>query len=121
MQTPLLLKIRLPERPPPLSACYTDPAGRSGRVKTKRYRDWEKMCAPVLRRVVDREGMIEGKVRVEYRFERPDARKRDLGNLEKAMSDVLVKFGVIGDDSNIVDLRLIWAGEEEAEIWIWPA
>ena len=112
----LMLKIRLPERPPPLSACFTDPAGRKGRVKTKRYRDWERLCAPRLRAV--KETMV-GDIAVQYRFARTDRRKRDLGNLEKAMSDILVKHEIIEDDSKIVDLRLIWTGSEPAEIWIW--
>ena len=111
-----MLKIRLPERPPPLSACFTDPAGRKGRVKTKRYRDWEHLCAPRLRSV--KETMV-GHIAVQYRFARTDRRKRDLGNLEKAMSDILVKHEIIEDDSMIVDLRLVWGGDEPAEIWIW--
>ena len=35
------------------------------------------------------------------------------------MSDILVKHEIIEDDSKIVDLRLIWGGNEPAEIWIW--
>ena len=120
----LMLKIRLPERPPPLSACFTDPAGRKGRVKTKRYRDWEKICAPKLKEVRgylvhNRVASYQGDVAVQYRFARTDRRKRDLGNLEKAMSDILVKHEIIEDDSKIVDLRLVWGGDEPAEIWIW--
>ncbi len=60
-----------------------------------------------------------GDIAVQYRFARTDRRKRDLGNLEKAMSDILVKHEIIEDDSKIVDLRLIWTGSEPAEIWIW--
>lgn len=60
-----------------------------------------------------------GDIAVQYRFARTDRRKRDLGNLEKAMSDILVKHEIIEDDSKIVDLRLIWGGNEPAEIWIW--
>ena len=111
------VRIRLPARPPPLSSLYTEPAGRRGRVKTKRYRDWQRICAPSLR-AVGRE--IKGFVRVEYKFLRPDKRKRDLGNLEKAMSDILVYHNIIEDDSLIVDLRLLWAGEQPAEVWVWP-
>lgn len=113
-----MIRIKLPERPPPLSACYTDPNGRKGRVKTQRYRNWEKICAPLLRSVRETDHFI-GTVGVQYRFKRTDFRKRDLGNLEKAMSDILVAHQIIEDDSLIVDLRLLWGGEEIAEVWVW--
>jgi crossover junction endodeoxyribonuclease RusA len=52
--------------------------------------------------------MLDGHVTVVYTFARPDKRKRDLGNLEKAVSDILVKMGVIQDDSFIQKITLQW-------------
>ena len=102
--------IQLPELPPPLSACYTNPRGRPGRIKTARYKAWENLCLPycnILRGV-------SGKVRVIYQFKRPDNRIRDLGNLEKATSDLLVKSGMIDDDSDINSMWLFWAVRDDA-------
>jgi len=58
---------------------------------------------------------VRGKVQVRYQFKRPDKRIRDLGNLEKATSDLLVKAGVIDDDSDIDSLWLFWAVKPNAE------
>jgi Holliday junction resolvase RusA-like endonuclease len=43
----------------------------------------------------------------------PDKRRRDLGNLEKPISDLLQSLGVIDDDSNARAINLQWvdAGE----------
>ena len=104
------IKITLPELPPPLSACFTNPRGRRGRVKTSRYRNWEQLCLPHCSMAG-----VRGKVQVRYQFKRPDKRIRDLGNLEKATSDLLVKAGVIDDDSDIDSLWLFWAVKPNAE------
>ncbi len=39
---------------------------------------------------------------------RPDKRKRDLGNLEKAVSDILVSQNIIEDDSFCEWLEVKW-------------
>ena len=41
---------------------------------------------------------------------RPDNRRRDLDNLFKAVLDSMCSAGVFDDDSQIVDLRIYWAG-----------
>jgi len=40
----------------------------------------------------------------------PDGRRRDVFNTEKAVTDGLVAAGVMLDDSQIADGRLVWAG-----------
>ena len=40
---------------------------------------------------------------------RPDKRRRDLDNLLKAALDSMCSAGVYDDDSQIVDLRILWA------------
>lgn len=39
----------------------------------------------------------------------PDARRRDVANIEKAATDAIVAAGVMIDDSQVRDLRLVWA------------
>lgn len=96
----------LPELPPPLHACFVNARG-PGRVKSPRYNAWIQLCLFKL----GRQQLIPGQVLVEYVFCRPDKRKRDLGNMEKAVSDILVKMNVIEDDSLIMDMRLRWGGD----------
>ena len=100
----LLIKIWLPELPPPLSACFKN-ARRAGRVKTARYKHWQTRCLSEIERP---ENPIRELVSADYMFRRPDKRKRDLGNLEKVTSDILGELGVLEDDSQIVDLRMRW-------------
>lgn len=49
-----------------------------------------------------------GPVKVTITAYRPDNRRRDLGNLEKIVSDSLTYAGIWEDDSQIVDLRIVW-------------
>jgi Holliday junction resolvase RusA-like endonuclease len=50
-----------------------------------------------------------GKLRVQIEAFRPDNRRRDLDNLVKATSDLLVTHGVIEDDSKIWKLTSLWS------------
>lgn len=89
-------KIALPF-PPPLSACFVNVSGR-GRVASKRYKAWtlEALWEIKLQRVKS----IHGAVNINVQLVAPDSRARDAGNLDKAICDVLVKAGIIADDSN---------------------
>ncbi|MDO8597832.1 MAG: RusA family crossover junction endodeoxyribonuclease, partial [Sulfuricaulis sp.] len=60
-------------------------------------------------------------VRADYQFGKPDNRKQDVANREKAVSDLLVRAGILADDSQIVDLRLRWADADGCLVTIWNA
>jgi Holliday junction resolvase RusA-like endonuclease len=62
--------------------------------------------------------MVRGAVSVDYQFVKPDQRKRDLANLEKAISDLLVSMSLIDDDSQIIDMRLRWSTDIETPVQI---
>lgn len=109
------MQIDLPALPPPLSACFNNAKG-PGRLKSKRYRAWIEHCSWALNNI--RDHLVAGPVNVTYLIQRPDKRKRDLGNLEKALSDLLVSMGIIQDDSLIVDLRLAWSDSIAAPVEI---
>jgi crossover junction endodeoxyribonuclease RusA len=100
-----------------LSACFKN-AKRVGRAKTARYKNWIAITTPQLKKQIQwrRPDFFHEKIIVIYSLKRPDKRIRDLGNLEKALSDILVSTGIIEDDSNIEDLRLHWADQEHAVI-----
>jgi crossover junction endodeoxyribonuclease RusA len=50
---------------------------------------------------------IKGRLEVTYTVSPPDRLRRDLGNVEKAISDALHKCGVIEDDSQIDALHIL--------------
>ena len=105
--------IYLPAIPPPLSACYRNARG-PGRAKTKRYEQWIKQCWGTIRGNIE---MVSGDTKVTYLYERPDRRARDLGNLEKATSDLLTGL-YIKDDSQIVHMTLMWNERQSAPLEI---
>lgn len=113
-----MLTLTLPSLPPPLSACFKN-VRRNGRAATARYTAWVIEAARAVQE--QRLAGMAGTVAAVYVFRRPDRRRRDLGNLEKAVSDLLVKTGLIEDDSLIVDLRLMWGGDAPVTITITPA
>lgn len=57
-------------------------------------------------------------VQVTYRFGKPDKRNRDLFNLEKAVSDLLVEHGILADDSLIHRGIVEWADITGCEVEI---
>lgn len=91
-----MTRIELPF-PVPLSACFTNAAGR-GRVATPRYKAWQTEALWSVKQ--QRAQPIDGPVSVYVRLVAPDKRHRDAGNCDKAICDILVKSGIIQDDSN---------------------
>jgi crossover junction endodeoxyribonuclease RusA len=82
-------------------------AGKARRFTSKAYKAWQTEAdrALVLQMPLPR---FDGPVCLTLTLGRPDGRRRDLGNLEKAASDQLVKHGVLADDSLIHELRMAW-------------
>jgi Holliday junction resolvase RusA-like endonuclease len=74
-----------------------DGNGRRGRRKSEKYKDWITMAGYALARLKPRH-TIDGKVELVYTFGKRGTRA-DLGNLEKAVTDLLVEHRVIVDDS----------------------
>jgi len=82
------------------------------RVRAPRYVAWATEAG--LRLNVQRPISIKGPVTLHYEFqEGQDRRKRDIGNLEKAVTDLLVQHAVIeADDNTIVrEITLRWSGK----------
>lgn len=95
--------------PPSVNGLYAN-IPRRGRVKTSRYRAWALEAG--LRLNVQRPKFMPGFVRMTIRAVRPDNRRRDLANLEKAVSDLLVDHKVIEDDSLIESLSMEWVSSD---------
>ena len=116
--TELVLHLPLP---PPLSACFKNVA-RNGRAATDRYKAWQQIAYLRARPQLRSESpLVFSLVAVDYQLGRPDKRRQDIANREKALSDMLVKLCVIADDSQIVDLRMRWADVDGAVITVRPA
>lgn len=76
-------------------------AGRPFITQSQQYKDYEREC---LRQLKEKHKQkIDYPVNVQMIFYMPTRRKCDLGNLQAAMCDILVKGGVLADDNrNIV-------------------
>jgi Holliday junction resolvase RusA-like endonuclease len=78
---------------------FNKTTGRRMVVPSPQYRQYEKDARWFLPNVAP----IENKVNVKAIFYMPTRRRVDLLNLQEALLDILVKYGVIADDnSNIV-------------------
>ena len=97
--------------PPSVNALYRnrkkDGKGR-GRIKTERYNTWLNAAGWELNQ--QKPPKVKGNYILWLYCERPDKRRRDLGNLLKAMEDLLTDLGVIEDDSLAVEIHLYWRG-----------
>lgn len=107
--------------PPSANALYANAEG-GGRFKTKEYTDWLDEAGWRLQE--QRPGRIAGRYVIEIEIPRAaDNRRRDLGNREKAVSDLLVKQRVIQDDSLAERIVSTWGDGTEAKITLtkWSA
>lgn len=91
-----------------------------GRVKTPEYRAWLKEAGP---RIKDSHRAGMGPYYLSICARRPDKRRRDLGNIEKAVSDLLVAHGVVKDDCLAERITLSWDSgmKEECVVLVIPA
>lgn len=76
------------------------------RIRTKRYDAWLKEGAAMIAQ--QRPEKVSGPYSLLLRAVRPDRRARDLGNLEKPVSDLLVKCGIVRDDSDACTITMAW-------------
>lgn len=94
-----------------VNAMFAD--GKTRRHKSQRYADWIIEAGYVLK--THRIKPIIGPVHLRYLLQEGfDNRRRDLGNYEKGVTDLLVEHGIIeADDGRIVrEITLRWSKEE---------
>jgi crossover junction endodeoxyribonuclease RusA len=73
-------------------------ATKTGKVyRSKEYVDWTKEALWEIKEQAKRR-RISGQYKLTIEAVRPDKRKRDIGNLEKAINDALVHSGIVDDD-----------------------
>ena len=77
--------------------------------RTDKYDAWAKEAGMML--MIQRYKPTVGTYELTIEAVRPDKVRRDLGNLEKAISDLLVTHGVVVDDSYCERITMSWVRE----------
>lgn len=86
---------------------------KNRRIRTRRYEAWLSAAGAAL--LEQRPRRVGGHFKVTIVCERPDKRGRDLDGLAKAPLDLLVKHGVIEDDSLANEIILRWSSQPPAK------
>jgi len=104
---------------PPTTNHLFKNAGKS-RVKTLGYKSWLQLASINIK---DSHRQNIGPYSISIALKRPDMRRRDIGNLEKGISDLLVSHGVIKDDSLCERMTIAWDSGIEADcvVLVMPA
>lgn len=102
--------------PPSVNQLYSTNWKTKQRFKSKRYRKWIAEAGICL--ITQKRNKHPGKVVMTFIVRNPDNRRRDLGNLEKAVSDLLVAHQIIRDDSFIVCHHMAWSDRIEHAVVI---
>lgn len=100
--------------PFPLSVNAMFADGRTRRRKSDRYQQW--IAAAQVAALSQRAKPVKGPVVLEYAVQaQKDRRRRDLGNLEKGVTDLLVSLGLIESDCwrTVQKIILYWSAEVE--------
>lgn len=94
--------------PPSANRLWRAVNGRN--IKSREYRDWLDEAGWAIRQ--QKPPAIKGHYRLTISAVRPDRRARDIGNLEKPISDCLVSAGVIEDDHLAKSIMMLWSEAE---------
>ncbi len=93
--------------PYPPSANHLWRSGRGRVYPAPAYVDWQREAGEYVKDQPFE--TLKGPYKLFITAARPDSRrKRDLGNIEKAISDLLVKLGVVEDDQFMDALHARW-------------
>lgn len=101
--------------PPSTNRLWRAVNGRN--IKSEEYRKWlseGERSDFFLRRAGEVRVSIDGPYKLTIVADRPDNRRRDLGNLEKPISDLLVSLGVVSDDCHAQEITLKWSDKPAA-------
>ena len=115
-----MIVIRLP-RPLSVNGLYYNHRS-GGRAASLAHRNWRMTAMQEIgaQRTGWPEKSILGLYRLTLTVGPPAAGRRrgDLGNLEKCVSDVLVKMGVVRDDADAEEIVLCWGDVDGCEVKI---
>jgi crossover junction endodeoxyribonuclease RusA len=94
--------------PPSTNNLFANNRKTGGRYSTQNYKAWQEEAGWELKK--QKVKYVGGKIKITYLVNKPDGKRRDLGNYEKALSDLLVKHSIIDDDSHIEEFSMRWDG-----------
>lgn len=92
------------EYPPSANRIWRNVNGRT--LKSAEYRAWKEAQEWAVR--AQKEPTVLGAYSAHIMVNRPDNRRRDLDNLLKPISDVLVSAGIVEDDALCQSLKIEW-------------
>lgn len=99
--------------PPSTNRLWRSVKGRN--IKSAEYRAWEERCRRETSVFIEGPcGRPDGAYRLTIEAQRPDKRRRDIGNLEKPLSDLLVSIGIVKDDCLAEEITLRWVTDNLA-------
>lgn len=105
-----MIEIILSHKPPSTNQLYRNASGgdrKKGRIRTDRYNTWRQAVGWELNKV---HGKISGPYVMQISLCRSMRHHaEDIGNREKAVSDILQEHGIIENDRFCEDLRIRWA------------
>jgi Holliday junction resolvase RusA-like endonuclease len=98
--------------PPSVNRLWRTTKG-GGMYRSKQYSEWRTRAMWQISAQA-RGRHVSGTYKLTIHAVRPDKRKRDLGNLEKAVSDILVSQNIVEDDSlcEWIEARWVASGPE---------
>lgn len=110
-----MLSFVLPQ-PPSVNKLYANrkQAGKRGRVKTDAYSTWIRDAGWLAKTAVVGKPRPTGNIEVEYLVS--GDKRFDAGNLEKPLSDLLVRVGIIADDKHITSIRIARREDTRPEV-----
>ncbi|MBP3955418.1 RusA family crossover junction endodeoxyribonuclease [Gemmata sp. G18] len=106
--------------PPSVNNLFVNNPRTGGRFPSSRYKAWQADALEALLKQPDRFHRHVEPVEVLYAFGRPDKRARDVFNLEKVVSDFLVKRAILADDSLIHRGTVEWGHTPGVTVTIEP-
>lgn len=102
--------------PPSVNKLFANVRGR-GRIRTREYKSWSHQAIWTIICKCPQPRLIKPPYTV--RISLPVKMRGDLDNRVKAVLDVLVKSGVMDDDSHVMDLRVIRElAMTTTEVWV---
>ncbi len=96
--------------PPSTNNLFVNSSRTRGRFPSKRYREWQEEAGRALLKQMPLPH-IAGKFDAIFSFGRPDKRRRDVTNFIKAPEDLIVKHGIVEDDSLAESVLARWDGD----------
>lgn len=106
-----VLMFELETLPPSANRIWRSVGGHV--IKSAEYRKWLEATAWTIRKEAG-PGCVEGGYGLHVQFVRQNKRRSDLDNLIKALSDAIVRAGLVKDDAHCMSIKAKWAAEGPA-------